>query len=239
MEIRLDVSMTEFAGFIRQDPEYFVASDPDRIAAALEDFHPDRTRLHAKIDELLASDATDLVLCTNVGASRRPSLPANVRDFARHFFDFSPAIHEANLTAFGEGPYSVLSVRCGDEYFGTENKTPPDTIRQLLFRTIEKRILKLSTCTVVVMSDSSALKKELGARYGMRYLDNLPQHGGFGNVEPVVRDLDLLKHSCFNYHINAWQTWWSGFSHYTSLIFEIPYLNIAPLQSPAPPPQAS
>ena len=73
----------------------------------------------------------------------------------------------------------------------------------------------------------------------MRYLDNLPQHGGFGNVEPVVRDLDLLKHSCFNYHINAWQTWWSGFSHYTSLIFEIPYLNIAPLQSPAPPPLAS
>jgi hypothetical protein len=34
-----------------------------------------------------------------------------------------------------------------------------------------------------------------------------------------------LKNSRFNYHINAWVGWWSGFSHYTSLIFNIPSMN--------------
>ena len=53
-----------------------------------------------------------------------------------------------------------------------------------------------------------------------------------GNVGPVVRDLDLLRHSSVNFHINAGQAWWSGFSHYTSLIFDVPYLNIAPVKPP-------
>ena len=59
----------------------------------------------------------------------------------------------------------------------------------------------------------------------MAMLPHRSQHGAFGTVLPVAMDLCMLKRSRFNYHINVWSDWWSGFSHYTSMIFKIPSMN--------------
>ena len=42
----------------------------------------------------------------------------------------------------------------------------------------------------------------------------------------MLLDVELLKRANHIYHINLWQTWWSGFSHYTSLIFDVPETNV-------------
>jgi hypothetical protein len=47
---------------------------------------------------------------------------------------------------------------------------------------------------------------------------------------PVAVDMCLLRHSKANHHINAWASWWSGFSHYTSILSGVGGLNFrAPL----------
>ncbi len=240
LRVRFDVSATEFSKYIAQDPRYFSKSDPSRIAEAPEYFKKVvPTELFAKIDDLVAADGVqDLLVCTNLGAWQRAWLTDEARSLTSHFFDFIPRIHEANLAVLGEAPYTVLSVRCGDSFFNSAEEEIASAHKALLFRTIEERILVSAAHPILVTSDSLLLKRELGNRYGVLYLDHVPQHGAFGgSVEPVVRDLDLLKHSSFNYFINAGYDWWSGFSHYTSMIFGIPDLNIAPVRLPRPPKQ--
>lgn len=225
-ELRVDVSQTEFAHLIKDDPTFFHLGEEHKIASAEEFFEAhEHPGMHAYIDRFLSSQAEELYLCTNLGDWNRTSLPETTRAFVSKLYCFNETVTRSSVEQLKQPDYEVLSIRAGDQFIGQEGNSVDDTLKQRIFRLVEKKILAVSTFPIVVMSDSYALKCELADRYGFMMFPHVPQHGAYGNALPVAIDMNLLRHSKFNYHINAWQTWWSGFSHYTSLIFLIPSAN--------------
>lgn len=228
-ELRLDLSQTEFSSFITPDPAVFQSGDPSRIAAA-EEFFVQPERLLAPLADFLRGPGDEFYLCTNLGGWDRTRLPEPTRAFAKKFYAFTEPVVRATRE-FIDGEYVALSIRCGDKFYGATGETADAELTRVVFPLIEKEILpRAGGRRVVVMSDCFSLKRELVTRYGFRASPFVPQHGAFGNVLPVAVDLNVLKNSQANFHINAWQSWWSGFSHYTSLVFGIPSINFrAPL----------
>ena len=224
LELRIDVSQTEFAPLIEFDESAFVASPADRVASATEYF-VDHDAFQRDLKAFAASGRNEWYVSTNLGHWRRTSLPSETKTFAKKFYCFKSEVQAANREALGEQPYEVLSIRAGDHFYGESGNRVEQPLQRTLYHLIERRILPRSRHPLVVTSDSYHLKHDLCTRYNLKMLPHASQHGAFGQALPVARDLDLIKHSCFNYHINAWQSWWSGFSHYTSLIFDIPSLN--------------
>jgi hypothetical protein len=234
VELRIDVSQTEFAGLIEQDASIFHAGGEERIAQA-EEYFVDPAALRERLTAFLESAETELYLCTNVGAWHRLTLPPHIREFIRKFYRFADEVELLNARALRTTDYEVLSVRCGDEFFGADRDpraaraAPPAPAHRpmmpLVCSILERSILPHARSALAVTSDSHELKCELAERFGLMTLPHRSQHGAFGLALPVAMDLCLLKNSRFNYHINAWVGWWSGFSHYTSLIFNIPSMN--------------
>lgn len=223
-DLRVDLSQTEFAPLIEHDPEFFQTGEPSRIAAA-EEWFLATDDVGARIDRFLRSTETELYLCTNLGAWNRTQLDNRTRDFVKKFYRFTKPVTDATA-GFVQGDYSALSIRCGDKFYGQKGEATDAALNARLFRLVEKEILpRPGREPLVVMSDCYPLKCELARRYGFLISPHASQHGAFGNVLPVAVDLNVLKHSRCNYHINAWQSWWSGFSHYTSLVFGIPSVN--------------
>jgi hypothetical protein len=225
-ELRIDVSRTEFAGLIRPDDAVFQAGSEDRIVAAREYFETDdHAELRRRLDAFLRSDDADLYLSTNIGAWDRLTLPEATRDFAARFYRFADEVEQAAAKALPAGGYEVLSVRCGDRFFDDATAVVDNGVRRRIFALVERHVLPRVRHPVVVISDSRALRLELAGRYGMTALPHRPRHGAFGEVMPVAIDLCAMKGARFLYHVNAWADWWSGFSHYTALLFRIPSMN--------------
>lgn len=223
-DLRVDLSQTEFAPLIEPDPTFFHTSAPAQIAGA-EEWFLATDDVAARIDRFLRSSESELHLCTNLGRWDRTKLDDRTQAFVRKFYRFTPAVTAATA-GFARGDYSALSIRCGDKFYGQKNEATDPELNDRLFRLVEKEILpRLGRRPLVVMSDCYPLKCELVRRYGFPTSPHASQHGAFGNVFPVAVDLDVLRNSQCNYHINAWQPWWSGFSHYTSLVFGIPSVN--------------
>lgn len=225
-ELKIDVSQTGFATLIEQDASIFQAGDARKIAGAEEYFEDeDHARLHHRLTSFLQSAEPELYVCTNLGAWDRLTLPDTTRAFIKRFYRFSDEVKRATAEALPPAEYEVLSVRCGDEFYGDANARVPGDVEHRIRSIIEQHVLPRAQFAVVVTSDCHPLKLDLALAYGMAALPHRSQHGAFGTVLPVVTDLCLLKHSRFNYHINVWSDWWSGFSHYTSIIFNIPSMN--------------
>lgn len=224
IEFRIDISQTEFADLIQQDESVFQIGDENRIANA-EEYFVDHGLLHNRLQTFLASEETDLYICTNFGAWNRLSLPENNRQFIKKFYYFVEDIEHQTTLALNTADYEVLSVRCGDPFYSDPNGRVGNDLKRLIFDIVEQQILPRAHSPLVVTSDCYEMKVELAERYGMLGLPHRSQHGAFGKARPVVMDLCLLKNSRFNYHINSWAAWWSGFSHYTSIIFNIPSMN--------------
>ena len=117
-----------------------------------------------------------------------------------------------------------MSIRCGDNFYSNQNDLLINNLDNL-FKIIETEIIPNSKHPLIITSDCYELKVMLAEKYKFIYLGHRSEHGAFGGANSVVKDLEILKRSKFNYHINNWATWWSGFSHYTSLIFDIPSMN--------------
>jgi hypothetical protein len=224
LDLRIDVSQTGFAALIEQDDTCFHAGDPARVAAASEHFEDDDA-LVAELAAFRASGASALYVCSNMGAWDRLTLPSATRQFASSFYHFTESIEATVADAVPATEYAVLSVRCGDHVFGDAATALPVDVAQEVTNIIENGILPQSRLPIVVISDSLALKRQLAERYGLASLGHEPGHGARGDERAVALDLCLLRRSRHNYHINAWADWWSGFSHYTSRIFEIPSTN--------------
>ncbi|MBW4473044.1 MAG: hypothetical protein KME45_22095 [Stenomitos rutilans HA7619-LM2] len=230
-ELRVDVSQTDFSTLIEFDPSFFHLGEAHNIATAQEFFEThEHQEMYAQVDRFLNSQEEELYLCTNLGDWNRTSLPAATRAFAKKFYCFNESVTRSIAEKLTKPEYEVLSIRAGDQFIGKADGAVDDALKQRVFQIIEKKILPRSTFPIVVMSDSYELKCELADRYHCIMFSHVPQHGAYGNALPVAIDMQLLQHSEFNYHINAWQPWWSGFSHYTSLIFLIPSINF---RSPA------
>jgi len=225
LDLRIDVSQTEFAGLIAGNESFFHSGEASRVAGATEYFEDhDHPLLLKRLEEFRRSGEPELYVCTNLGAWDRRSLPDATRDFIGAFYQFSDDV-ERELAAAVPAAYEVLSVRCGDHCYDDPAAQVPAGSRRRIDSLIERHIVPRRQVPIVVTSDCHALKLDLARRYGMLTLPHQSRHGAFGHVRPVALDLCLLKHSRFNYHINAWADWWSGFSHYTSMIFRIPSMN--------------
>lgn len=224
--LRVDMSQSGFDQHFVTDPEIWHRGDPLRVAQA-EEYFEDHQALVQRIKDFLNSNETVLYVCTNLGAWNRTTFPAETLAFMRRFLKFQPAIHEAVDASLPLQMYEVLSIRCGDAFYDAGQTLSPLHFTEHAQRLLETEILPRIRYPLVLTSDSYELKTALAQRYGLLYLPHRSQHGAFNQTTlPVAIDLCLLSRSRFNYHINLWATWWSGFSHYTSLIFAIPSLNL-------------
>lgn len=225
VELKIDVSQTEFSRLIEPDASFFHTGEKSLVAGAeeyFEDHH--HAPLRERLTAFARSGEAELYLSTNLGAWDRLTLPDATREFARKLYRFTDDV-ERELASAMPGPYEVLSVRCGDHcYHDRSVRVSPSTERRI-DSIIERHVLPRRQFPMVVTSDCHTLKLDLAHRYGLAMLPHQSQHGAFGNARPVALDLCLLKHSRGNFHINAWADWWSGFSHYTSMIFRIPSVN--------------
>lgn len=226
IELRVDVSQTGFAALIDQDPGIFQTGDAARIASA-EEYFVDHVALHARLVAFLHSSDTELYVCTNVGAWNRTTIPDYARDFTRRFYRFSQEIEDTVAQSLGTPHFEVLSVRCGDQFYSDPNGRVRVDVEPVIHALIEQQVLPRLQAPLVVTSDCHELKLDLQRRYGLLALPHRSQHGAFesDSALPVAMDMCMLKNSRFNHHINTWATWWSGFSHYTSVVFQIPSAN--------------
>ena len=224
IELRVDVSQTEFSHLIIQNPEIFQIGDPAHIATA-EEYFVDYRKLEERLLEFSKSDECELYICTNLGDWNRTKISPIARDFSAHFYSFEKIVLDKLGSELPVSHYEVLSLRCGDSFYGQSSDDLNFTLASSIYKIIEEQIIPNTCAPLVVTSDSHAVKLALSRRYGFLLLPHQSQHGAFGNVMPVAMDMCMLRNSRFNYHINSWATWWSGFSHYTSLIFQIPSMN--------------
>ena len=224
VELRVDVSQTDFCSLIVQNPAYFQSGDPARIAAA-EEYFVDHQALVQRLDAFSKSEETDLYICTNLGSWNRTQLSSGGRLFGAQFYGFAETVERELKRDLPVTQYEVLSLRCGDRFYGGTSVQFKTELDPRICDILENVIIPNSRAPIVVTSDNHLAKLDLVKRYGFLALPHHSQHGAFGNVMPVAMDLCMLRDSRFNYHINSWATWWSGFSHYTSLIFRIPSMN--------------
>ncbi len=232
--VAADISATEFWNCVDKGSPIFASTSPSLVkdAEELGDLHAD---LVLRIWEFMNSDREEILLSTNIGEWNRRSLPQSTKRFARQFYQFCGNISDREELGLIEGAYSVLSIRAGDDFFGS-TRLPPRRNTQLILDKIASDILPVATEPIVVMSDSLALRDLVASRFKMLSTSTPSFHGAKGGARSVCRDLDLLAGSSHNFHINAWKGWWSGFSHYTSMIFDVPSTNFAPV---TPPPRLS
>ena len=66
VELKVDISQTEFSKLIDFDPSFFHAGEECKIADA-EEFFENHENLHTRIDRFLSSQEEELYLCTNLG----------------------------------------------------------------------------------------------------------------------------------------------------------------------------
>lgn len=226
VELRIDMSQSGFDQQFVPDVALSFRGDPVRIAQA-EEYFEDHAALVARIQAFLQSGETALYVCTNLGAWNRTTLPAATVAFMRQFLQFQPHVHMAVDQAIPVTQFEVLSIRCGDAFYDAGQTPSHVHFMAQAQRLLETEILPRISHPLVLTSDSYELKCALAQRYGLLFLPHRSQHGAFNQTTlPVAIDLCLLSRSRFNYHINLWATWWSGFSHYTSVIFAIPSLNL-------------
>ena len=217
VEFRVDLSRTGFATFIEHDDALFHVGSADGVAEA-EEFFNDEVALRARLTAFLHSDEAELYVCTNAGAWNRTTLPERTRVAMQGLYKFTPEIEAELAQGLPVQDYEVLSVRCGDRFYGADGR-PDDVAFRAICGLIEHDVLPSAAHPVVITSDCHELKLDLAKRYGLLMLAHRSRHGAFDDqVRPVAVDMCLLRHSKANHHINAWAGWWSGFSHYTSML---------------------
>jgi|GEM_PF-3673232 len=224
IELRVDVSQTEFVDLIEQSPSFFWIGAKQSIANAEEHFI-DHPAAFDRLKEFFESDETEFYISTNIGNWDRVEIPEKTLQFARNFFAFTPHVEHLNANQLASKEYETLSIRCGDVFYKDPSIGLIEEAKVQIRSIIEEHVLPRAIHPIAVTSDCYELKQELAKRYGMMSLPYPSQHGAYGNALPVAMDLCLLKNSRCNYHINIWAGWWSGFSHYTSMIFHIPSFN--------------
>jgi hypothetical protein len=224
VEFRLDVSQSGFASLIEHDEAIFHRGDAAAIARAGEHFEDDRL-FERDLAAFLASDDDLLYVSSNMGAWNRVALPGATRAFMRQFYRFTADIEQPLRAAVAVDEFEVLSIRCGDQFFEDPTAMVSEDMAEVVERVLQRHVLPHRRFPLVIISDSYALKMALAGRYDLIALDERSQHGAFGDARAVAKDLSLLKRSRFNYHINLWADWWSGFSHYTSRVFRIAEMN--------------
>ena len=225
IEFKIDISQSDFSHHILHNPNVFSTQNATDITHAAEYF-TDHNLLINDLNQFLQNDKECFFVCTNIGNWNRLELPEATKAFVLNLFNFKDTVSSYVSSHIPLAIYEVLSIRCGDRFYGEANLGLDAQLEQHIFQMIEQSILPNLKHPLVVTSDSFRLKSELAEKYGFLMLPHHSEHGAFNSsAYPVCLDMCLLKNSKFNYHINLWANWWSGFSHYTSLVFSIPSMN--------------
>jgi hypothetical protein len=225
IDFKIDISQTDFSNHINFNANIFTVSNASDINNANEYF-TDHSLLMNDLNSFIASDKEYLYISTNLGLWNRLDLPGATKSFMSSFYDFNADVYSYGIKHTPVSSYEVLSIRCGDKFYGNSIHTLDPSLIDKLFKLIDYFIVPNLKHPLFITSDSFLLKKELAEKYGFLIMPHYSEHGAFNkSTFPVCVDMNLLKNSKFNYHINLWANWWSGFSHYTSLIFTIPSMN--------------
>jgi len=223
----MDVSNTGFAELIDQDPDHFHSGPLEETSCSGEFFSNNNQELWDALNTFKSSDADHIYLTSNLGDWNRHSLPEACRIFGGAFFQFNKTVTNHSDPYTENGPFEVVHIRTGDIYMSRGDQHPKGIIdvsaaNKKLQRIIEDSILIESKSPIIIMSDSVELKQHLAQRYGFKVLPHAAEHAAYGGTLETCIDLQILKRSSHNYGINIRHIWWSGFTHYTSLIFNIP-----------------
>ena len=225
IEFSIDISQSNFFNHIIQDDRLFSNNDSEDLKNATEYF-TDHNLLINDINQFLNSSETSLLVSTNFGNWNRVNLPLFTKETMKMLYVFNDSISSDVSSNIPVHEYEVLSIRCGDKFYGKPEFSPEDSSLSIIFNIIENSILPNLKSPLVITSDSFHIKKHLSEKYGFLMLPHQSEHGAFNSsCYPVCMDMNLLKNSKYIYHINAWANWWSGFSHFTSQIFTIPSIN--------------
>ena len=225
VDFKIDISQSDFKNHIIHSDSIFSVNDMISVNHANEYF-TDHQALISDLDSFLRGHSDAFFISTNMGQWNRLELPAATRKFMVDFFNFNESVTKYSACHIPIDSYEVLSIRCGDRFYGQTELIVDSILKKHLFTIIENSILPNLKHPLVLTSDSFLLKKELADKYGFLILPHHSEHGAFNSSSyPVCVDMNLLKNSSFNYHVNLWANWWSGFSHYTSMIFSIPSMN--------------
>ena len=226
IKLQIDFSQSGFAKLLIKDESYSFKGEANKVASA-EEYFVDHISLIERVKLFAKSDQDELYICTNLGAWNRTTLPKETQEFMRKNLRFHPEIETKLTEMLVPKDFEVISVRCGDAFYNGEPGPHHDFFLEQTEKFFQQIIRPRVSHPLVIASDNYYLKRELANRHGLLILPHKSQHGAFNDdATPVALDLCLLSKSKFIYHINLWATWWSGFSHYTSIIFSIPSLNM-------------
>lgn len=224
-ELLVDLHQSGFHQYFTSAEDLVTADEAYQVANAAEYF-VDHEALLNNLGSFLRSNDRRLHVSTNLGAWDRRTLLPSTKEHLKGIFCFDPSMIKRIRQLIAVDDYDVISIRCGDGFYTSEGLTLPENYLALVEHLINDHIQSIAKFPIVITSDSFELKQFLIRRFGFNALPHRSEHGAFNeNIEPVALDLCLLAHSKFNFHINLWASWWSGFSHYTSLIYDIPSVN--------------
>ena len=225
IDFSIDISQSDFHNHIFQDAQLFSINDSEDIVNATEYFTHHNLLIN-DINQFLNSSETSLFVSTNFGNWNRVNLPLLTKETMKMLYVFNDSVSFDVSSNIPVNEYEVLSIRCGDKFYGKPEFSPEDSLLSIIFNIIENIILPNLKSPLVITSDSFHVKNHLSEKYGFLMLPHQSEHGAFNSsCYPVCMDMHLLKNSKYIYHINVWANWWSGFSHFTSQIFSIPSLN--------------
>jgi hypothetical protein len=228
-DIKIDISQTPLADLIIQNQEIFQTSLADEVVNAPVFKNPKKENILEAIKSSFEIQGLEnFYLHTNYGFKRRNNLPAALKEWGKKFYCFNDEVSRMAEKITGSGDYSVLVIRCGDYFFQKESSNLVDekNAPRHIINMIERYLPELHGKKVFIMCDFDDLKIFLSNKYNFSVMPHKASHGASGSMQSVAIDLAILKNSQQNIHINAWAPWWSGFSHYTSLIHSIPTINI-------------
>lgn len=226
VDFKIDISSSKLSYFISDDDEIFSTNKYDSNIKVKEYFAEsirDHGLLVDDLNDFLVNKNLQFHLSTNVGAWDRTDIPVNTKNFIRKLFQFRSEIHQKFKKTIAPADYEVLSVRCGYPQHREIAKLDARGQLDAAVRLIENQILPQIGHPLVISSDSHELKISLMKRYGFLALSHQSTHDGYNDhSEAVAMDMLLLKNSKFTHHINLYADKWSSFSHYISLIHDVP-----------------
>lgn len=224
-ELLVDLHQSGFHRYFTSAEDLVTADEAYKVANAAEYF-VDHEALLNDLGRFLSGNDKRLHISTNLGAWDRRTLLPSTKEYLKGIFCFDPLMIAHIRQLIGLDNFDVISIRCGDGFYNNKDLTLPANYLALVVHLINNHIQSTAKFPIVITSDSFELKQFLIKQFGFNALPHRSEHGAFNeNIEPVALDLCLLAHSKFNFHINLWASWWSGFSHYTSLIYDIPSVN--------------
>lgn len=226
IDLKIDISSSQLSTFINSDEELFSGEQKNKLNEAKEYFAPeikDHGNLVNDMNDFFFSDNQELYISTNVGAWERSSISTETKNFVGKFFNFRTGIEKKIWKLIGHNNYEVLNIRSGYPQHGEISRLDAIQKINILNRMVQEYILPRIKHPLVISSDSYEIKKVLAERFGFLMLPHNSTHDGFSDGgEPLAMDMLLIKNSKFNHHINLLNDRWSTFSHYLSIIHDIP-----------------